>query len=259
MFSQSFFAEIYKSKRSFAVWITILGALLTPVTCFLIEFINWRYFIPHNSENPWIGFVNLNISISSGLLFPFLVILMVAFNLNLEYKADSWKKMYVLPVRKETLFCSKLFYLIFQLFICSFLFFISMLFSGLLLGFLRPELSLSYYNPDIALLLNLFIQFFISLLGILSIQLFLCIVFANIIIPVTFGTICLIITLVISTGWKYSLFEPYAFPILMANDLKNEIVIPLWFGFKMTQVLSVIYFFVFSVIGLISYKTKKIR
>jgi len=259
MLYQTFIAEKNKSKKTFAFWIMLLGAILVPVVCLLVEFFRWRYFLPQAGENAWVKFVNLNMSFSAGLLFPFLVILMVALNINFENKADSWKKMYVVPVRKETLYWSKLIYLAYQLLICIVILFSAIVIAGLFLGWLRPELAFLNHSLDVIWFLKLLLGFFISLLGILAIQLLFSLAFSNIFIPITFGMMFVLVTLIIVSGWKYTMFEPYAFPMLLVYDLRNEIEVPLWLGLRMTQVLSGVYFIVFSLIGMTHYKTKKIK
>jgi len=259
MLYQTIIAEKSKSRKTFAFWMILIGAILVPVICLLVEFFRWRYFVPQEGENAWNKFVILNMSFSAGLLFPFLVILMVALNVNLEYKADSWKKMYVVPVRKETIFWGKLLYLAWQLLLCTVILFSVIILTGLLLGWLRPELGFLDQPLDVLWLLKLLLSFFVSFLGILAIQLFLSLVFSNIIVPITAGIMCVIVTLVIVNGWKYAMFEPYAFPILLAYNIDSRIEIPLWLGFRMTQVLSVVYFVVASLCGMFYYKTKKIK
>lgn len=259
MIYQVFLAEKSKSKKTFALWITILGALLVPVVCFLILYFRWKYFLPQIEENAWIKFTSLNITFSAGLLFPFLVILIVAFNLNLEYKADSWKKLYTIPIRKETLFWGRLVFLSFQLLSCIFIFSIGLLVSGVILGLIRPELELFIQNLDFIWFVKLMASIFISMLGILTIQLLLCIIFNNMILPITIGIMLIIISTVISLGWKYAMSDPYAFPLLLSYSIDNRVIIPLLFGFRLTQILSILYFVVFSLIGMVYYKNKKIK
>lgn len=259
MIEQVFLAEKSKSKKTFALWITILGALLVPVVCFLIIYFRWKHFLPEIGENSWIKLISLNFSFSAGLLLPFLVILIVAFNLNLEYKADSWKKLYTIPIRKETLFWGRFLFLAFQLFSCILIFSFGLLVSGLILGLVRPELELLNHAFDFIWFVKLMISLFISMLGILTIQLLLCIIFNNMIMPITIGIMFIIISMVITQGWKYAMFEPYAFPLLLSYSIDEKVVLPLFLGFRLTQILSIFYFVVFSLIGMVYYKNKIIK
>lgn len=259
MIYQVFLAEKSKSKKTFALWMTILGALLVPMVCFLICYFRWKHFLPQIEENAWIKYTSFNFSFSAGLLFPFLVILFVAFNLNLEYKADSWKKLYTIPIRKETLFWGRFLFLAFQLLSCILIFSFGLLVSGLILGLVRPELELFIQTFDLIWFVKLMASLFISMLGILTIQLILCIIFNNMILPITIGIMFIIISLVISYGWKYAMLEPYAFPILLSYSIDKRVVLPLLFGFRLTQILSILYFVVFSLIGMVYYKNKNIK
>jgi len=259
MLYKTFLAELKKSQHTFVPWLTLSGSLLVPLVCFLIYCFKWKYFIPETGVNSWDEYTQMSLSFASGMLFPFLVIIMVALNINLENKANSWKRLYVMPVGRDTLFWGKLLFLSMQLLICSVFMFFWILLTGLFLGIMHPELLFLEYSPDIFNLLMLSLRFFISLLGVLSIQYFLSLLLNNIIVPITAGVMLVIVSLMLVQGWEYSVYDPYAFPLLFSWNNSGKMVQIAWWGLLKTEWLSMLYYIVFSIMAMVLFKRKPVR
>ncbi|MDP4276298.1 MAG: ABC transporter permease [Bacteroidota bacterium] len=257
MLYSSLQAEWKKSRHTFASTLIFSGAFLVPVVSFLIYFFRWQHFIPDHGTNAWNEFIDMNLSLSAGLLFPFLVILIVALNLMLENKADSWKRLYILPIRRETLFWGKLLFLAIQLFCCTVLFFITIPLTGIILGLIHPELAFLNHSLDIVFLLTLSIRFYISLLAILSIQYFISLAFSNIIVPIATGMMLIIVSIIVVQGWNQAYYDPYAFSILLSRE--DMVDIPTWFGRPRTELLSIGYFSLISLGAMVYFKQKQVK
>jgi bacitracin transport system permease protein len=258
MITETFKSEITKTKRTFAFWITLLGPAVAPFIYLLIYFFKWKAFIPEAGANIWNGFISNNMSLSSGLFMPMIVIMIVALDMNIEYKSDSFKKLFVLPVSKEELFLGKVMLLIYQILFSLVVLFILVLFFGLILGITRPELGFLTQSIDLFYFIQCLAKLMISLLAIVAIQLFLSIISNNIIVSIAFGVMCIFSTLVIVQGWSYAIYEPYSFSITLSFGDKKYLIPQLW-GINVTFLLSLLYFLVFGLAGMYCFKYKKLN
>jgi len=259
MLISTIIAESQKAKNTFTSWFTVLGSLLLPLLFFLIYLFRSSYFIPDKGVNAWTQFFNHNFGALGSLLFTFFVILVVGLNLNMEHKANSWKKLFVLPVRKDILFTGKLLFMMVQIFASLLLFAISMLFFGIILGLIHPELGFLSSHPDITYLFELVLRMFISVLAVLSIQYFLSIFFDNIIIPISIGMFLTIASIILANGWSYVIYDPYAYSYIFVKNMNAEVNIPSWHGITTPEIMSVVYFIIINIVSLCYFKRKMIK
>jgi len=250
-------AEFLKTKGSFALWFTLLSAIFIPTVLFLIYLFRYKNFIPEGDENIWVKLFDSNISIISTLLLPFYIVIMVALNLNIEHKSNSWKKILLLPISRASIYLTKVIFILLQIFVALLVFMLSILLFGLVLGFIHPELLFLEHSIDFALYTKLLIQLFISVLGIFAIQYFISLFIKNIIIPITTGTFLIIVSLIITRIWEYAVYFPYSFTSMVYYKHNQAITIGNWFGINMTIALSIGFFLVLFFIGLLLFKRKQ--
>jgi len=256
---KSLIAEYFKLKNTNTWLMVIVSAIFVPVFTFFIYFFRTKYFIPPAGENIWSNFLDINISLSAGIFLPFIVVLLIANNLNMENKADSWKRLYQLPVKKETLYWSKLLFLVFQLIVVFILLIIVFMFLGLLLGLLKNELPFLVHKLDVLNVITSFTGIFMSILGILVLQFIFSIYFNNAIIPITIGTFGVIFSLIIATKWKYSYYDPYALTFLYSDLSKGKINLPSYLGINVIYIVSVLSFISLGFAGMVYFKIRKIK
>jgi len=252
-------AESQKSKGTFISWFTLIGSVLIPLITFLIYFFRYEYFLPADGVNPWINYMMSNVKTVSSMLFPLFIILSIALNINAEHKENSWKKLFVLPVRRESIYLSKLAFLFVQVTVSIILFSLSVILLGFILGFLHEELKLLEYSPVIYPFVKLLFRLVISVLGILSIQFCLSLFFRNIIVPISIGIFFIIVSNIIGRNWDYSAYFPYASPIRLFYDLNGVITPDIYFGLRLSEITSLVTFICVSVLGVILFNTKKIN
>lgn len=256
---KSLIAEYCKLKNT-NTWIMIIcGAVFAPVFTFLIYFFRTRYFIPVAGENIWVKFLDMNISFTAGVFLPFLIVLLVSNNLNIENKADSWKRLYQLPVKKETLYWSKLFFLMLQLVVVFVIFLVVFYFFGMVLGLTKSELPFLEHKPDILSAISSFSGIFISMLGIFILQFVLSIHFNNSIVPISVGTFCIVVSLILASKWKYSYIDPYALTYLYTDVYRHKINLPFYLGLSVVHISSILYFLIAGFAGMFYFKSKKIK
>ncbi|NOZ46032.1 MAG: ABC transporter permease subunit [Chlorobi bacterium] len=254
-------AETQKIKGSFTFWFTIVGSIFIPFVFFLVYFFRYESFIPAESINPWVNFLNSNIKAIAFLLFPLHVILTVAININIEHKANSWKKLFVLPIKRENIYISKLIFLLFQIFISLLIFSISLFIFGGVLGFFHKELNFLEYAPDFLSHSKLMVRLFIAILGIFSVQYISSLFFKNIIIPISMGIFLTIVASLITSGWQYSIYFPYSFPMWFFLNSKQLVIgnIETYYNLTTSEITSLSIFIIVNILGIIMFKYKTIK
>lgn len=252
-------AESLKTKRTFTAWFTLIGALLIPFVYFLIFFFRSEYFLPKGDENPWVRLITSNFQAIGFFMFSLYVIITIAINFNIEHKINSWKKLFVLPVRRETLYFSKLIFLLLQVMTSLLIFMSAITLSGVVLGFLNEDfLFFESSFPFPYLVLNS-IKIFIAILAVFSIQFLLGIIFKNAIIPISIGVFLTIVALTISSGWEYSIYYPYSFTAHFALDLVGIHSAPTVTFWNESEILSVVLFLVVNATGILYFNRKEIK
>lgn len=218
------YIEHKKTKKSFAFWLTIFGVMVIPAIVGLVMLLKPAPFVPSPGINPWKALLINDFTGVSSFLFPMYVIYLIGLLGNIEYKSSNWKKLFVLPVRKESLILSKIAYVLLNVFFAILLFGVYVLFFGLLAGIVHPELKLLQFFPDFGLFIWLVYHLFLSIIGIAALQFILSMFFENILITLAIGLFLLVGSLIAAGyGWEYIEFVPYAATHqFAAGIMKNE-------------------------------------
>ena len=212
------YIEHKKTKKSFAFWLTIFGSMVIPVVVSLVMMVKPKTFIPFGDMNPWKSLLTNNFAAVSSFLFPMYVIYLIGLMGNIEYKSSNWKKLFVMPIRKELLVSSKLLYVLVHIFVAILLFALNTIIFGLITGAVRSELKLLDFMPDFSLISWLAYHLFLSVLGIIGIQFILSVFFENILITLAIGLFLMVGSLIASgLKWEYIELIPYASPNQFAN------------------------------------------
>lgn len=252
-------AEYLKTKKTATIWFTIGCALFVPTVIFLIYTFRYKHLLPQGDVNPWIEFVKTNFNMTASVFFPFYVVLSAALNLNIEHKSHSWKKIFLLPTSRTNLFLNKGLFLLIQTFFALLLFSVTTIAMGYLAGILHPELKLAQHSPNLPWIFLLSCRLLIASLAILAIHYVLSLFFNNIIIPVTFGVLCSITALVITTSWKYSIYFPYSFTSIFYHNTFGKIAVTVWAGLTISEWLSIAIASIVTIIGCWLFQRKQLR
>ncbi len=174
----------------------------------------------------------------SYIFFQYLI-LSAALNLNIEHKSKSWKKLLLLPISRTRIFGDKGIFLLLQTIFSLLLFLATMIALGCLLGIIYPELKMLTYSPNLLFAFSFLGRVLMGSLAILSIHYVLSLFFENMIIPITAGIIGVIISVVISTKWKYAVYFPYSFLSLLYNDSFGKMAAEKWMGISISEWVSI--------------------
>ena len=211
-FLLSFRAEILKVKRTFALWLTILGALFVPMIYFLIMLNRPAFFIPKDpaKENIWVKYYENAWQSTSFFLLPFFIILLTTLIVQIEHKSNTWKHLLTLPVPKWVIYINKLLIIVFLVMLCYLLFNIFLLIGAFVLGISNPRLTFHTQPIPMNFLVNYTIKSFVSTLGLTAIHYWIALRIKNLILPIGIGIVGVIAGLILINGWENIIYLPYA-------------------------------------------------
>jgi len=115
-FIHSFQSEWLKKKRSLASWAVIIGGFFTPAIVTVVRVIySAQLQQTYASDNFWIQLWSNSWESMSIFLLPMGVVFATSLITQLEYKNNTWKQLYTLPLNLTTIFFSKLVVIIIML------------------------------------------------------------------------------------------------------------------------------------------------
>ena len=240
-------SEYLKNKRTFSFWLVLFGGLLVPVILFFIQ-LNRSEFFMKRATDPWNPLVFDAIRSAMPLLFPLFLILIIALNFNLEHKENTWKKLHVIPHKRDSIYFAKLVFIIIQVVLSLLVFSFSLFLFGLLLGIIHPELNFLNTSLDWTTLFKSLAKVFIAYLALIGFQFVLSFYFKNFIVPVAVGLFGLIFGIMLS-NWEYSAYNFWSNNFNVIEHLLKKVVGDYTLGIPTYLIFSGMYFLIFIVIG----------
>ena len=204
-------AELIKTKRSASLWLSILGAGFIPLIFLLVYAIKPEKHYTEMHDIPWILHFAHGWQFFASFLLPMFVILICSQIPQIEYKNNAWKQVFTTPQSTGSLFFSKYITILLMILLLFLLYNVFMIAGAIIPNLILPKYTFLSRSIDWSLLLKLNFRFFISLLGIISIQYWLGLRFKNFIVPIGIG-LALLVTAMILSSWEHIDKMPYAFP-----------------------------------------------
>jgi hypothetical protein len=220
----SFFSEFYKSRKTLAFWAAII---LPVIICSLVAFgfLSRTEFILKANMSPlmqWYRLSSNTTGIMGMLILPFYVIFMAYSVNNIEHKNDTWKTIFTLPLNKFSIYAAKYLYSLFLVFVCMLLFCLLTYASGFILQLLEGRFQFNQYSP-LEMLSKGYLKLFLSVLGIISIQFIISLIWSDFLKPMGIGFIGVIVgIIVVIGGWEYAKFFPYSQPMIALSTGKKS-------------------------------------
>ncbi|MEM9052410.1 MAG: ABC transporter permease [Bacteroidota bacterium] len=208
-----FIAELEKQKRNGTYTILFIFSLGVSICYFLLYIIGPESYVSTLGTNPWVNFINRNISLYSFIGFPILTILLSSQLISVENRASSWKLLFTTTFSKVQILIVKVLLINFLMIFSLLLFFATVASMGYILSLIHPEYEFLYFNADWnELISNLGLLFF-SCLGVLGFHFFLSVAFRRQVISIVAGIILLIVGFLVSLlNPDYSDYIFYAYP-----------------------------------------------
>jgi hypothetical protein len=219
-FTRGFVAEYLKHRHTFMIWFIFLVPLVATSIIFLTVYADNNLRV----TDPWRWFIAFNFK----PYFHIFVLLQILFTANLNYiehKNNTWKVIHVMPVPFRVTFLSKIAfgYVVFALNVA--IFFTLMMFSGTLLGILRPDTGFQRH----VYLMEAFIpavKFFLASMAVAAIMYWISAQFKTLLVSVVSGislyalafTLFLITSRQGYTGLPYAEYHPFNFSAYAFNS-----------------------------------------
>lgn len=207
-------AEFIKTKRSFALWLTILAAAFIPAINAVILLERPEVLLTKFEQTPWLTFLRFNWKNVAAVILPMYIILITNLVVQIEFRSNTWKQVYASPRPFADIFFSKL--LVIQALVPFYIICFDgfVLLSGLLVHSLNPAYRLTVTSIDWQSLLLISGRVYLGCLSVSIIQYWLSLRFRNFVIPLGLG-LGLWITGVILMDWDKSIYYPYVYSAFM--------------------------------------------
>ena len=210
-------AEFLKSKKTAALWITIIGAMFIPTINFLMLALNGDHYSKGMKNAPWEATINQNWQMATAFLVPMYVILVTSLLVQIEYKNNTWKQVYASPRSNADIFFSKFFVINTMLILCFLSFNMFIIFYSYLANLIDKRYTFFSHPIPWLLIWSTLGKVYFSILAITAIQYWLCLRFKNFIVPLGIG-LGLLISGYIGNGWKHLYIHPYMYSVTMTWD-----------------------------------------
>ena len=210
LFIHSFQSEWLKTRRSFASWLVILGALFIPILMFIVRIYRSELIAREVMKADFWESQFINAWQSMSIFFlPMGVVLATSLIAQLEFRNNSWKQLHTTPQPLTVIFFAKLSVILTMMLQLFVLFNIGIYLVGIIPGFLYG----ASYPPQpfpFGYFIEKSMYSFIACLPIVALQYLLSLQFKNFLIPLSAG-LGLQVASLIATSWKYGYTIPYAY------------------------------------------------
>ncbi len=241
-------AEIRKAKGSFAVWLSLAGAVANVFIFLGISL--WTIDWAGTAGQPWRAYILAHYEGIAFMMLPLYVVILASLVAVQEHQPGMWSQLFTLPLSRGAIYFGKLFFVLLLFLAAHLLFILGMLASGLAAGLLAPASGLLEAAPSPGLIGLLAAKTFVSILGLLAFQYWLSLRFRHFIVPLTIGILGFVGVSIMGPDWPGANYLFYAYPIQFMPDFTGDIApLPRWGGRLPGEWLSIGYFLLFGWLG----------
>lgn len=206
-------AEFLKTKRTAALWLTVIGAMFIPLVNFIRLMAVPEKIIPHMHKDPWTQIIKDNWEVSSIFLLPMFVILVTSLIVQVEYRNNTWKQVYASPRSYVDIFFSRFITIHAMVLLCFVLFNVFILFFSCMAQLFYPAYEFFSHSINWKSLFGTTGKLYFAVISITAIQYWLSLRFKNFIAPLGIG-LALLITGLIIHQWERLYLYPYMYPAI---------------------------------------------
>jgi hypothetical protein len=206
-------AEWLKTRRSFASWLIVVGALFTPAIVVGVRLLH-RPQLPSLYAQPdfWARLWRDSWESMAIFFLPMAAMLATSLITQIEYRNNAWKQVHALPLSPTTLYGAKLLVLLAMMLQFLLLFDIGIGLSALIPYWLTSDVPYPGL-PPLQPFLGQSLLYFVDCLPIVAAQYLLSLRFKNFLLPIGFGFLAWVAALA-ATSSQYGYVIPYAYSML---------------------------------------------
>ncbi|MHB0859217.1 MAG: ABC transporter permease [Anaerolineae bacterium] len=224
-FARALSAELLKTKRTLAFWLT----LLAPLGVVGLQLLYWldtadRY-VPDGS-NPWISLIQSNLLLWNLLMLPLFTTLETALVNGLEHNHAGWKHLFALPVPRWSVYMAKQFVSAGLISLSMAILCLEIVASGLLLRLVEPGLGFDASIPWARMALFVTRAYLASWL-IIAIHTWVSARWSSFVVAMGVGVV-VVIASVLAINSDYAPYYPWTLPGFVGMGFKDASAAPVW-------------------------------
>jgi lantibiotic transport system permease protein len=207
-------AELLKTKRTSAMWLTVIGAAFIPFINIIKCVSRPDYFVAQVQRDPWKVWIEYNWQIAASFFLVMYLILLSSLIVQIEYRNNTWKQVYTTPRAYADIFLSKFVIIHFLVIGCFLLFNVFIIASGYITAIVQPRYEFLGQAVPLKEMMLTSLRMYSSVLAVLAIQYWLSLRLGNFVIPLGVGLALFTVGFMIRQ-WEHIYYYPYMYPFLI--------------------------------------------
>lgn len=217
-FVRSLSSEALKTRRTLAVWSTLLAPLFVVALTFVVGLRRFRD-VETYAGNPWVEYTADMYTFSTLLLLPLYIALLTYLLNALEHRSNAWKYLYVQPIPKSAVFYSKALFGLLLFTLCMAFLGALTAVSGYLLEIFRPQVPFSawhFWEPLGRITANIYL----GCLAVFSFQYVASALFKSFFVPISIAVLGTFAAGMV-IGWKHMDKVFFAYPAMAMFEIRG--------------------------------------
>ena len=214
--------ELFKTKRTSAFWICVIGAAFIPTVYLLLFLLNPKETIQDMGPRPWAVFINRAWQIFCVFVLPISIILLTTLVTQIEFRNNTWKQVFASPQPVGNIFFSKYLTVHIMILSCFVMFNVLIVLVGVIADLTNPGFAFLEHRIDWQMILKLNLKVYIAILAISAIQYWLSLRFKNFAASIGIGLALEIGSIIaFASQWKHIDKYPYSFAVLSLDSTQT--------------------------------------
>jgi hypothetical protein len=207
--------ELFKTKRTAAFWITIIGAAFIPLVYLLLFLLDPKETIRDIGPQAGKIFIQRAWQIFCVFVLPMSIILLTTLVTQIEFRNNTWKQVFASPQSLGNIFFSKYLAIHIMILFCFLVFNVLIFSVGIIAALTNPDFAFLEHKIDWQMILKLNLKTYIGILAMSAIQYLLSLRFKNFIASIGIGLLLGIGGIIaFFSQWQHIYKYPYSFAAL---------------------------------------------
>lgn len=217
-------AEMLKTKRTAAFWLTIIAAAFIPLMFFIALFAgDTDSAEAAMTQDPWTGYFKFSWQIFCVFLIPAYTILICSLITQIEYRNNTWKQVFASPQSLGNIFFSKFVAIQLMILFCMLLFNAFLIFGAVIANLMNSKFMFIHRGIDWPTLMRLNGKVYLAVLGVSAFQYWLSLRFKNFIASLGIGLALMVVGMVALINHSHYVYKwPYCYPTLSYDFLQMK-------------------------------------